>query len=69
LNVLFGLAIPAVIIGAGHESSRSLLIGAFYVGLTVFAYAAIWIFRGMRRSVGLALLLGYGCFVVIAAFR
>jgi len=69
LNVLFGLAIPAVIIGAGHESSKSLLIGTFYIAMTVFAYAAIWVARGMRRSAGVALVVGYGCFVLVAVLR
>jgi cation:H+ antiporter len=69
LNVLFGLAIPAVIFGNGRHVSGGLLIGFFYVGLTVFAYVAIWLSRGMRRPVGLGLLAGYACFVVLAVFR
>jgi cation:H+ antiporter len=69
LNVLFGLAIPAVIFGDGRQVSGNLLIGFFYVGLTVFAYAAIWLSRGMRRPVGFGLLAGYTCFVVLAVFR
>jgi cation:H+ antiporter len=69
LNVLFGLAIPAVLLGDGHSASGSLLIGFFYVGLTVFAYVAIWLSRGMRRPVGLGLMVGYACFVVLAVVR
>jgi cation:H+ antiporter len=69
LNVLFGLAIPAVIFGEGRHASGSFLIGFFYVGLTVFAYVAIWLFGGMRRSVGFGLLAGYACFVVLAVAR
>jgi cation:H+ antiporter len=69
LNVLFGLAIPAVIFGEGGYVSGSLLIGFFYVGLTVFAYVAIWLLHGMRRSIGFGLLAGYACFVVLAVVR
>jgi cation:H+ antiporter len=69
LNVLFGLAIPAVVFGDGSHVSGSLLIGFFYVGLTVFAYVAIWLSRGMRRPVGFGLLAGYACFVVLAVSR
>jgi cation:H+ antiporter len=69
LNVLFGLAIPAVILGDGGHVAGGLLIGFFYVGLTVFAYVTIWLSRGMRRPVGLGLLVGYACFVVLAVLR
>jgi cation:H+ antiporter len=67
LNVLFGLAIPAVVLRSHAPSS--VMIGLFYVGLTVFAYAGIWFARGMRRSVGFSLLVGYAVFVVLAVVR
>jgi cation:H+ antiporter len=69
LNVLFGLAIPAVILGGGRHVANGLFIGLFYVGLTAFAYVAIWLARGMRRSVGFCLLAGYAAFVVVAVVR
>jgi len=58
-----------VIFGDAPHASSNLLIGFFYVGLTVFAYAAIWLWRGMRRAVGIGLIAGYACFVVLAIFR
>jgi len=58
-----------VIFGEGGYVSGSLLIGFFYVGLTVFAYVAIWLLHGMRRSIGFGLLAGYACFVVLAVVR
>jgi cation:H+ antiporter len=67
LNVLFGLAIPAVILGS--HAAGSLMIGFFYVGLTAFAYVGIWLARGMRRSIGFGLLAGYAAFVVLAVAR
>jgi cation:H+ antiporter len=67
LNVLFGLAVPAVILGS-HAAS-SLMIGFFYVALTVFAYLGIWLARGMRRPIGFGLLAGYAAFVVLAVVR
>ncbi|HEY5272171.1 MAG TPA: hypothetical protein VIJ34_02940 [Acidimicrobiales bacterium] len=69
LNVLFGLAIPAVILGGGRHVANGLFIGLFYVGLTAFAYVAIWLARGMRRSIGFCLLAGYAGFVVLAVVR
>jgi cation:H+ antiporter len=66
LNVLCGMAIPAVLAGARFAGSADLLIGCFYVGLTTVAYGAIWAVRGMRRSMGLLVIAGYICFVVVA---
>lgn len=66
LNVLFGLAIPVVLAGAHFSGSTDVMIGTFYAVLTLVAYAAIWALKGMRRSMGLAVIFGYLCFVVTA---
>jgi cation:H+ antiporter len=66
LNVLLGMAIPAVLAGAHFSGSTDVMIGAFYASLTFVAYAAIWLVQGMRRSMGIIVILGYLCFVTVA---
>ena len=66
LNVLFGMSIPAVLAGAHFSGSTDVMIGSFYVVLTFVAYAAIWVMSGMRRSMGVIVILGYLGFVTVA---
>jgi Ca2+/Na+ antiporter len=66
LNVLVGMAIPAMLAGAHFAGSSDLMIGTFYASLTFVAYAAIWAVKGMRRPMGMLVIAGYICFVVLA---
>ncbi len=69
LNVVFGFALPAVLIGTGRLGSMDAGIGLWYLGLTVVAYAVIAMQKGMRRPLGAAVILGYAAYIVYALKR
>lgn len=66
LNIVFGLALPAMFVGAHFDHSTDLIIASFYLALTLVAYAAIWRARGLQRVVGTIVIAGYLCFVGVA---
>ena len=63
LNILAGLLIPTTILGVGAPSSQTTFIAASLVAMTVFALAGAYVGRGLRRSMGLAIVVAYLAFV------
>lgn len=66
LNVVFGLSLPAALIGGHFEQSSDVIIASFYLALTLVAYAAVWHFQELRRSVGVIVIVGYLSFAGVA---
>ncbi len=67
LNALVGYLVPAALLGLGHPSDKSLVVAAFYVGLTVVALAMAYVARGLGRFTGAVIIAAYVTFVVIVA--
>ena len=63
LNVLAGLLLPTTILGLGHTSGQTTFVAAFYLGLTAFALACAYLTKGLRRPMGLVMILAYLAFV------
>jgi cation:H+ antiporter len=69
LNVLFGLLVPAVIVGLGHYGSSGVLVAVWYTGLTIGALILAYRGRGLGRSDGAVLVGAYLGLVVVLATR
>jgi cation:H+ antiporter len=65
LNVVLGLLVPAVLLGIAAPTHDTLLIGAWYVGLSVVAVALAFAGRGLRRPAGWLIVALYGGFVAV----
>ena len=52
LNVAIGLLVPAAVIGLGKPSSQTILVTAWYVGLTVVVLGFAYLERGISRATG-----------------
>ena len=63
INVMAGLLIPASLAGLGPRSGQSMLVAAWYAGLTVLALALAYRGRGLGRMSGAAIIAGYLAFV------
>jgi cation:H+ antiporter len=59
LNVAIGLLIPATVIGLGRPTSQTVLIAAWYVGLTTAVLALTYHDHGLHRPVGAAVIAAY----------
>jgi cation:H+ antiporter len=66
LNVLVGLFLPSVFIGLARPSGEGTLVAVWYAGLTLASLAIAFAGRGLRRSTGLAIVVGYVGFAVVA---
>jgi Ca2+/Na+ antiporter len=64
LNVIAGLLIPAAITGLGSPTTATTLVTAWYAGLTAAVLVAAFAGRGLRRTVGAAIITAYGVFLV-----
>ena len=64
LNVLAGLLLPSVFIGLAGPSSQTTLVTGFYLGMTALILVLAYADRGLRRSAGLLVIVGYVVFVV-----
>lgn len=64
LNVAIGLLLPGTIVGLGAASGQATLTAAWYLGLTAFALAGAYYWRGLGRAFGALIVLGYLAFVV-----
>ncbi len=64
LNVTVGLLAPAIIVGLGAPSGEGTLVAAWYLGLTALSLVCAYSVRGLRRSHGALIILGYLAFVV-----
>ena len=63
INVVVGLLIPATVIALGKPSGQTVLITAWYVGLTVVALGFAYVDRGITRAVGILIIGAYAVFV------
>lgn len=62
LNVVFGLLLPAAVIGLGRPSGQATLIAAWYLGLTAVLLAFAWRDRGVFRKTGILVIAAYAVF-------
>ncbi len=62
LNVALGLVLPAAVIGLGRPTGQTILITAWYIGLTAVTLAFAYRDRGIRRGTGIAIIAAYGLF-------
>jgi cation:H+ antiporter len=67
LNVTIGLLLSGTILGLGTPSGQSLLVAAWYLGLTALTLGAAYRTRGLSRPQGVAILLAYAVFAAILA--
>ena len=70
INVVVGLMVPAAVIGLGRPASQTILIAAWYVGLTLGVLGFVYLDRGIGRSVGILVIAAYlifGASVLAAA--
>lgn len=65
INVIAGLLIPSLVVGASGASDISVVIGVSYVGLTAVTLLFAFIDRGLRRSSGFVIIGAYALFVAI----
>jgi cation:H+ antiporter len=65
LNVAVGLLLPAAVVGLGTTTSREVLVALWYAGLTAVVLLFAYRDRGLRRSTGMAVLIGYAFFAVV----
>lgn len=63
INVMAGLLIPASLTGLGPRSGQSILVAAWYAGLTVLALALAYRGRGLTWRPGAVIIAGYLAFV------
>ncbi len=63
INVAIGLLIPAAVIGLGPPSGQTILITAWYIGLTAAVLAFAYRDRGIRRDTGILIIAAYFVFV------
>jgi cation:H+ antiporter len=68
LNVLFGLTVPALVVGLSPSSSGT-FVTAWYVGTTALMLIAAYARNGLGRIAGWALIAGYLAFVGVLATR
>lgn len=64
LNIAFGLLLPATIVGLGAPSSRAAFVAVWNLGLTAVVLVLAYRDRGLRRPVGVLVLVAYAGFVV-----
>lgn len=68
LNLCFGICLPALLVGFGAVSSRTLFALAWLSGMTVIATALLGWRGGLRRAGGAALVLLYVVFAAVMIF-
>jgi cation:H+ antiporter len=69
LNVLAGLALPALFVTLGSASGLERFSVWWLVGMTIFAVTLTYVRRGLRRMDGAAIILLYAAFAVVIATR
>jgi cation:H+ antiporter len=63
INVAIGLLVPAALIGLGRPSGQTILVAAWYIGLTVAVLALAYRDRGIWRVTGILVI---GAYLVFA---
>jgi cation:H+ antiporter len=69
LNVLVGLLVPSVLLGATAASSDGRFVAIWYVAMTALCVGVAALQRGVRRTAGVVIVLAYVAFVVSAIAR
>ena len=69
LNVLAGLALPALVVSLGPASGLERFSVWWLVGMTIFAVTLTYVRRGLHRLDGAAIILLYAAFAVVIATR
>jgi cation:H+ antiporter len=64
LNVAFGLLLPAAFVGLGPVTGQQVMISVWYAGLTAVVLVCAYRFEGLRRGIGILILLAYAVFAV-----
>lgn len=64
LNVLAGLLIPAAFVGLAGPTGQTTTVAGFYVGMTALILVLAYADRGLRRSAGALVVIGYLIFLV-----
>ena len=65
LNVTVGLLLSGTILGLGSSSGQSVLVAAWYLGLTMLALGWAYRSHGLLRAQGAVIVLGYVAFAVV----
>jgi cation:H+ antiporter len=65
INVVIGLLLAGTILGLGATSGASVLVGSWYLGLTLFTLAVAYRAGGLTRSAGAAIVTVYLVFVAV----
>ena len=65
LNIAVGLLVPAAITGLGPRTGQGVLVAAWYAGLSVVALAFAYRGRGLGRTPGAVIIVGYLVFVAV----
>jgi cation:H+ antiporter len=63
LNVLAGLLIPSAFIGLARPSAQTTTVAGFYLGMTGLVLVLAYADRGLRRSAGALVIVGYLVFL------
>ncbi len=69
LNVLAGLALPALVVSLGPATGLERFSVWWLVGMTIFAVTLTYVRRGLHRMDGAAIILLYAAFAVVIATR
>jgi cation:H+ antiporter len=69
LNVLAGLALPALFVAIGSATGLETFSVWWLVGMTIFAVALTYVRRGLHRADGTVIVLLYVAFAVVIATR
>ena len=64
LNVVFGLLLPATILGLGRPTGQAILITLWYAGLTLAVLAMAYRWHGLSRMAGALIIVAYAAFTV-----
>jgi len=62
LNVIAGLLLPGAVLGLGTLSGSGLLVTAWYLGLTLVVLVLAWLYKGLTRRHGAAVIVAYAGF-------
>jgi cation:H+ antiporter len=69
LNILAGLALPALVVSLGPATGLERFSVWWLVGMTIFAVTLTYVRRGLHRMDGAAIILLYAAFAVVIATR
>jgi cation:H+ antiporter len=62
INVVVGLLIPGAVLGLGPRTAQTVLVAAWYAGLTLAVLVLAWRHEGLSRGPGFLIIAAYGLF-------